>query len=138
METISLELAAMKLIVALIRHYHLEFVQPALDRHGWHLTSVSQVLGGAGQDTYTLVYREREIRVGRPKLRLEVMVDEWDVAAAIDVIREATAAGCPNHISDAKIMVLTVEESSAPNGHRLHAPSTATASAARSAAAGCS
>src|SRR5262245_39245645 len=125
----------MKLIVAVIRHYHLEFVQPALDRHGWHLTSVSQVLGGAVEDSYTLIYREREIRVARPKLRVELLVDEWDVAAAIDVLREATAAGCPNHVSDARIMVLTMEDASASSEHRPHAPPTATA--LRPAAATC-
>ena len=104
----------MKLIVAVIREYHLEFVQPKLERHGWALTSVSQVLGASGDPGYTLIYREREIKVSRPKLRLELIVDDFEVEAAVEAIRAATSVGCPGNVSDAKIMVMTLEDFGAP------------------------
>jgi nitrogen regulatory protein PII len=111
----------MKLIVAIVREYHLEFIQPNLERHGWAVTSVSQVLGASGDPGYTLIYREREIKVSRPKLRLELIVDDFEVEAAVEVIRAASGVGCPANVSDAKIMVMTLEEYGAPRSRERSA-----------------
>jgi nitrogen regulatory protein PII len=104
----------MKLIVAIVREYHLETVQPELERHGWSLTSVSQVLGGSRDAGYTLIYREREVKVSRPRLRLELIVDDFETKPAVEVIRASTAVGCPGKVSDAKIMVMSLEDVDAP------------------------
>ena len=100
----------MKLIVAIIREYHLQAVQSELERCHWNLTSVSHVLGGSRDLGYTLIYRDREIKVSRPKLRLEVVVDDFEIEPAVEAIRATTVAGCPGNVSDAKIMVMTLEE----------------------------
>jgi nitrogen regulatory protein PII len=108
-----LEPATMKMIVAIIRDYQLELVRPRLERHGWSLNSVGQALGAGGDPGYTLVYREREIKVKRPKIHVELIVDDFEVESATEVIRASTRAGCPGYVSDAKIMVMALEEAGA-------------------------
>jgi nitrogen regulatory protein PII len=101
----------MRLIVAIIRPYHLELVESALKREDVPLTSVSEVLAGSAADGYTLIYRDREMKVCKPKYRVEFIVDDFQVNAAVEAVRAATVAGCPGNVSDAKIMVLHLEES---------------------------
>ena len=73
------------------------------------------MVGASGDPGYTLIYRERQIKVSRPMLRLELVVDDFEVEAAVDVIRAATAVGCPGNVSDAKFMVMTLEDFGAPS-----------------------
>lgn len=100
----------MKLIIAIIRPYHLELLQPALQRHDLSLTSVSEVLGGGQDDGYQLIYRERTVNVRRPRFRIELVVDDYEADDAVELIRTLTTAGCPGGLSDAKIMVLQLED----------------------------
>ncbi len=100
----------MKLIISIIRPYHLEFVQKALEAKGVFLTTVSEVLGGGREPGYKLIYRDREIIVRKPKCRIEVMVEDWAAPEIVDLIRASTVAGCPGNVSDAKIMVLQMED----------------------------
>jgi nitrogen regulatory protein PII len=100
----------MKLIIGIIRPYHLELLQAALEREGVSLTSVSEVLAGGEGDGYTLIYRERQVKVRKPKYRVEILVDDFQVEEIAAAIRSATASGCPGNVSDAKVMILQLAE----------------------------
>jgi nitrogen regulatory protein PII len=100
----------MKLIIAIIRPYHLEILQPALQRQNVFVTSVSEVISGSHDEGYLLIYRERVINARRPRLRVEMMVDDYQAEDVVEAIRAATVAGCPGNVSDAKIMVLQMED----------------------------
>ena len=104
----------MKLILAIIRPYHLETVQAALESHGVSLTSVSEIVAGRREPGYTLIYQGREMTVRKPKYRVEMIVDDFQANGAVEAIRNATVAGCPDHVSDAKIMVMQMEDVAAP------------------------
>ena len=100
----------MKLIIAIIRPYHLEALQGALEKQSVFVTSVSEVIGGGREPGHTLIYRDRVVNVRGPKYRVELMVESWQAEAVVDAIRKATVAGCPGKVSDAKIMVMQLEE----------------------------
>jgi nitrogen regulatory protein P-II 1 len=100
----------MKLIIAIIRPYHLDSLQLALQPHNVFLTSVSEVIGGGRDQGHTLVYRDRVINVRAPKYRVELMVDAGQADKVVEAIRAATVAGCPGQVSDAKIMIMQLEE----------------------------
>jgi len=38
------------------------------------------------------------------------VAEDWAAAEVVDIIRASTVAGCPSNISDAKIMVLQMED----------------------------
>jgi len=46
------------------------------------------------------------------------MVDDWQVDKIVRLIAVSTAAGCPGNISDAKIMVVPVQDCSPTPGGR--------------------
>ena len=98
-----------KLIVAIIRTYHLESVQAAVERLNVTLTCVSEVLGGGREAESTLIYRDRVINVRKPKYRVEMIVDEFQADAVVEAIRNVTRSGCPNDVSDARVMVMHVD-----------------------------
>ena len=77
----------MKLIIAIIRPYHLEILQPALQRQNVFVTSVSEVLSGSHDEGYKLIYRERVINARRPRLRVEMMVDDYQADDVVEAIR---------------------------------------------------
>src|SRR5262245_60728424 len=96
----------MKLIVAIIRPECLEVVQAALQEAGAALLSVSQVVGDGREPGFTEIYRGREVRVRRPKLRLEVAADETLVPRAVDAIARAAATGDPGGVGNVFVMHL--------------------------------
>jgi len=100
----------MKLIIAIIRPYHLELLQSALQRQTLSLTSISEVLGGNPEAGYELIYRGRVVNARRPKCRIELMVEDYQADDAVAIIRAHTTAGCPGNVSDARIMMLQLEE----------------------------
>lgn len=111
----------MKLIIAIIRPYHLETVQAAVEKHDVFLTSVSEVLGGSKDPGHTLIYRDRVVNVRKPKYRVELIVDGYQADQVVDAIRAATTAGCPGQVSDAKIMVMQLEECTPTRGREASA-----------------
>ena len=93
----------MKLIVAIIRPEKLEDVQRALAERDVYLMTVSDVRGCGRQRGYTEVYRGTEVRIQLiPKLKLEILVRDWDVNRAMDVIANTLRTG---NIGDGKIVV---------------------------------
>ncbi|MFO0965762.1 MAG: P-II family nitrogen regulator [Gemmataceae bacterium] len=112
----------MKLIVAIIRPYHLEFLQKALEENGITPASIVEVVTGEHDPGYKLVHQGREIQVRRAKYRIDLMVDDWVVEKVVRLIVVSTAAGCPGGISDAKIMLVPVQDCSPTAGGRPATP----------------
>jgi nitrogen regulatory protein PII len=95
-----------------------------LEPHNVFITSISEVIGGGREQGHTLVYRDRVINVRAPKYRVELMVDASQVDKVVEAIRAATVAGCPGQVSDAKIMVMQLDEPApTPKRERQHAQS---------------
>ncbi|MBP1686111.1 MAG: glnB [Deltaproteobacteria bacterium] len=98
----------MKKIEAVIKPFKLEEVQENLSRVGVTGLTVSDVKGFGRQKGHSEVYRGDEYIVAfLPKLKLEVIVDEADVAEVTEVIRKTARTG---RIGDGKIFVHSVDE----------------------------
>ncbi len=98
----------MKLIIAVIKPFKLEEVREALTAVGVQGLMVSEVKGYGRQSGHTEIYRGAEYVVNFvPKVRLELVVPDGTVAAAIEAISTTAKTG---KIGDGKIFVLDVEE----------------------------
>lgn len=98
----------MKKIEAFIRHEALEGIHDALVARGLPSMSVSEVKGSGRQAGFTESYRgSRKSIFLRPKLKLEIAVDDVDLERAIDCILELAHTGQPG---DGKIFVFDIEE----------------------------
>lgn len=99
----------MKKIEAFIRHEALEAIHDKLANMGLPSMSVTEVKGSGRQKGFTESYRGAKTTIFlRPKLKLEMVLDDPDVDRAIDCILELAHTGEPG---DGKIFVLPVEES---------------------------
>ena len=97
----------MKLVTAVIKPYKLDDVRAALETFGVHGMTVSEASGYGRQKGHTEVYRGAEYKVDLvPKVRLEVLVEDADVADVTDVICKAAQSG---RIGDGKVWVTPVE-----------------------------
>lgn len=100
----------MKLIIAVIAPENLEAVEAALHEREACLMSVSQVLGGGKEPGCTTVYRGAEFHVRRPKLRLEITVDDWLVDAAVEAVVRAGFTGNSGQSRDCKVCVMSLDD----------------------------
>ena len=99
----------MKKIEAFIRHEALEAIHDRLAHMGLPSMSVTEVKGSGRQKGFTESYRGAKTTIFlRPKLKLEMVVDDADVDRAIDTILELAHTGEPG---DGKIFILPVDES---------------------------
>ncbi len=98
----------MKKVEAFIRHEALEEIHDRLVARGLPSMSVSEVKGSGRQKGFTEKYRgsRRDVFL-RPKLKLEIVVDDADVERVIDTILELAHTGQPG---DGKIFVFDVAE----------------------------
>jgi nitrogen regulatory protein PII len=97
-----------KLIVAFIKPFKLDEVKDALKAAGVSGLSVADIRGFGRQGGHTEVYRGAEYETDFvPKTRIDVLVDDPMVAAAVDAIERSARTGS---IGDGKIAVLPVEE----------------------------
>ena len=97
----------MKKIEAIIRHYKLEDVKNALTAKGIVGLTVSEVRGFGRQRGHKEQYRGAEYTVDfLPKVKLEVVVNDTDLANAIEIISTAARTG---KVGDGKIFVLPLE-----------------------------
>jgi nitrogen regulatory protein P-II 1 len=97
----------MKLITAIVKPFKLEDVKNALKGADVHGMTVTEVQGFGRQSGHTEVYRGTEYKIDFvPKARLEVVVDDADVARITDVIVEAARTG---KIGDGKVWVTPVD-----------------------------
>ncbi len=98
----------MKKIEAIVRPHLLDNVKDALQTLGVLGMTISEVKGFGRQKGHTEVYRGNEYTVEFvPKLKLEVVVSDDVVAAAIEAIIKTARTG---KFGDGKIFVLPVEE----------------------------
>ncbi len=98
----------MKKIEAIIREERLDAVREALGACGACGMTVSEVSGRGRQGGLTLQWRAGQYQVDLlPKLKLEMVMPDQDVARAVSAIMESARTG---EIGDGKIFVLPVED----------------------------
>jgi len=98
----------MKKIEAVIKPFKLDEVREALSEVGVAGLTVTEVKGFGRQKGHTELYRGAEYVVDfLPKIKLEIVVAEASVDAAIDAIVKAARTG---KIGDGKIFVSSVEQ----------------------------
>jgi nitrogen regulatory protein P-II 1 len=97
----------MKLITAVVKPFRLDEIKEALKGAGVAGITVSEVQGFGRQAGHTEVYRGTEYQVDFvPKVRLELVVDDADVARLVEVITESAKTG---KIGDGKIWVTPID-----------------------------
>ena len=94
----------MKKIEAIVRHFKLEEVKEALNAKGVQGMTVTEVRGFGRQKGHTESYRGAEYSVDfLPKVKIEVVTREAEVAGVIDAIVRAARTG---QVGDGKIFVI--------------------------------
>jgi nitrogen regulatory protein P-II 2 len=97
----------MKTVMAIIKPFKLDDVREALTSLGVQGLTVTEVKGYGRQKGHTEIYRGAEYAVSfLPKLKIEIVIDDADVAKTIDAIAAAAKTG---QIGDGKIFVSPVE-----------------------------
>jgi nitrogen regulatory protein PII len=97
----------MKLITAVIKPFKLDDVKGALKNAGAAGMTVTEVRGFGRQGGHTETYRGAEYQIDFvPKVSIELVVDDSQVDAIVEVISTAAATG---KIGDGKIWVTSVE-----------------------------
>jgi nitrogen regulatory protein PII len=97
----------MKKIEAIIKPFKLEDVKEALSGLGVEGMTVSEVKGFGRQKGHTEIYRGSEYTVDfLPKIKLEVVLADSQVTAAVDAIVKAARTG---KIGDGKVFVSAIE-----------------------------
>ena len=98
----------MKKIEAIIKPFKLDDVKDALHEVGVSGLTVAEVKGFGRQKGHTELYRGAEYVVDfLPKLKVEVVVSDEQVEAALEAIQKAAKTG---KIGDGKIFVIDVEQ----------------------------
>ena len=98
----------MKMLVAYIRHEAFEPIRQDLVEAGLPSLSVTEVKGSGRQKGVVEHYRGSEIAIHlRPKLKLEVVVDDADVGTVIDAVLRHGRTG---KVGDGKVFVIPVED----------------------------
>jgi len=98
----------MKLITAILKPFKLDEVKDALQAHGVNGMTVSEASGFGRQRGHTEVYRGAEYTVDLvPKVRLEVLVDDNEADAVVNVIVKAASTGS---IGDGKVWTTPVDQ----------------------------
>jgi nitrogen regulatory protein P-II 1 len=98
----------MKKIDAYIRHEAFEPIRAELLEKGFPSLSISEVKGSGRQRGIVETYRGSSLTVNvRPKLKLEVVVEDRDKPLVVETILKHARSG---QIGDGKIFVIPVEE----------------------------
>lgn len=98
----------MKKIEAIIRPEKVEDVKAALDEGGYFAMTLTNVHGRGAQRGISLQFRGRKINVDLiPKVKIEMVVEDEEVAAIISLIRRVAVTG---EAGDGKIFISPVEE----------------------------
>jgi len=98
----------MKMVEAIVKPFKLDEVKDALTKAGIQGMTVEEVKGFGRQKGHTELYRGAEYSVDfLPKVKLQILVTDDQVAAVVDAITNAAKTG---KIGDDKIFVYSVEE----------------------------
>jgi nitrogen regulatory protein P-II 1 len=98
----------MKKIEAIVRHFKVEDVKNALIEQGFSGMTITEVRGFGRQKGHTEMYRGTEYTVDFvPKVKVEVVVDDAKVQAALAMIVKAVHTG---QIGDGKIFVSSLSD----------------------------
>ena len=98
----------MKKVEAFVRHEAFEPIRMELLELGFPSLSIVEVKGSGRQKGFTESYRGAKTTIFlRPKLKLEIVVDDADVDRTIDTILEYSHTGEPG---DGKIFIFNVED----------------------------
>jgi nitrogen regulatory protein PII len=98
----------MKKVEAFIRHEAFEPIRMELLDKGFPSLSIAEYKGSGRQKGITEHYRGSEMTIHlRPKLKLEIVVDDSDLPAVTETILRHARTG---QVGDGKIFVLPVEE----------------------------
>jgi nitrogen regulatory protein P-II 1 len=98
----------MKLVTAIIKPFKLDDVKTALKAAGVVGITVTEVRGFGRQGGHTETYRGTEYQVDfLPKVKLEVIIDDGDVAGVVEAIAGAART---DKIGDGKVWVTAVDE----------------------------
>ncbi|MBI5385164.1 MAG: P-II family nitrogen regulator [Verrucomicrobia bacterium] len=98
----------MKKIEAIIKPFKLEEVRDALAAVGVEGMTVSEVKGFGRQKGHTEIYRGAEYTVDfLPKVKIEVVLPDSRVAAAVDAVVKAAKTG---KIGDGKVFVSPTDQ----------------------------
>ncbi len=98
----------MKMITSIIRPYKLDEVRDALARAGVSGITVTEVRGFGRQKGHTELYRGAEYVVDfLPKLKVEVVVPDDLLDAALEEIQQAARTG---NVGDGKVFVTGVDQ----------------------------
>ena len=101
-------MGTMKKVEAIIKPFKLDEVKEGLNAAGLAGLTVSEVKGFGRQKGHTELYRGAEYVVDfLPKVKLEIIVGEDQVATVVETIQDAAKTG---RIGDGKIFVNSVEE----------------------------
>ena len=98
----------MKLVTAVIKPFKLDDVKNGLKAAGVVGITVSEVRGFGRQGGHTETYRGTEYQVDfLPKVKLEIIVDDGDVAGVVDAIAMAART---DKIGDGKVWVTSIDD----------------------------
>lgn len=98
----------MKKVEAFVRHEAFEPIRAELLERGFPSLSISEVKGSGRQRGLLEHYRGSPVMVHvRPKLKIEVVVDDRDKPLVVETILKHARTG---DVGDGKIFVSTVEE----------------------------
>lgn len=98
----------MKKIEAFIRHEAFEPIRSELLEKGFPSLSITEVKGSGRQKGVVETYRGSTLTVNvRPKLKVEVVVEEKDKGLVVETILKHARTG---DVGDGKIFILPVEE----------------------------
>jgi nitrogen regulatory protein P-II 1 len=97
----------MKLVTAIVKPHRIEEVKESLRELGVNGLTTTDVEGFGRQRGHTEVYRGAEYTVDLvPKVRIEVLVEDDDATAVVDVITKSAQTG---RIGDGKVWTLPVD-----------------------------
>jgi nitrogen regulatory protein PII len=98
----------MKMVIAYIRHEAFEPIRMELLDAGFPSLTVTEVKGSGRQKAITEHYRGSQLAVHlRPKLKLEIVVEEKDLGVIKESILRHARTGS---VGDGKLFVLPVED----------------------------
>jgi len=101
----------MKMVVAIIRHEHLQEVQDVLDECGVSGLTVTEVKGCGAQRGYTEKYRGTAVNISlRPRIKVEAVMRTEIVERVVDRLTPEARPGDEGQVGDGTTFVLPVEQ----------------------------